>query len=201
MAYWEDDAAEVHRVVVGPLGTNVYGLRCKRTGAAVLIDAQSPATEVLQLCRQLGVTRVLLTHGHHDHIGAVPAVRAAGYRVGVGTGDVAMVPDHDDVLGDDEVVEVGRLRVRTIATPGHTPGSMCFAVEGSALLFGGDTLFPGGPGATRWAYSNFGTILDSIDRRLFAAYSDATNVMPGHGEPTTIGAERPHLAAWAARGW
>ncbi|MGH9182132.1 MAG: MBL fold metallo-hydrolase, partial [Acidimicrobiales bacterium] len=169
--FWEDDAAEVHKVVVGRLDTNVYALCCRRTGAAVLIDGAGEAPVLVELCRRLGVERVLQTHGHHDHIGAVPALRRAGYPVAVAAADAALLAGHDEVLVDDQVVEVGRLRLRTIATPGHTPGSLCFALEGptlegSPLVFGGDTLFPGGPGATRWAYSDFATIVDSIDRRL-----------------------------------
>jgi len=201
MAFWEDDAAEVHRVVLGGLSTNAYGLRCKHTGAAVLVDAPGPAAGLVALARRLGADRVLLTHGHHDHVGAVPDARAIGCPVSVSPGDAAMVPDHDDELEDDRIIVVGRLRLRVIATPGHTPGSTCFGLDGSALVLAGDTLFPGGPGATRWAYSDFGAILSSIERRLFDRFGDDTVVLPGHGEPTTIGAERPHLAAWAARGW
>ena len=88
----------------------------------------------------------------------------------------------------------------SISTPGHAPGSMCVLVEGSPMLFSGDTLFPGGPGKTT-TRAAFATIVDSIERRLFATLDDDTVVMPGHGEDTTIGAERPHLQEWVERGW
>src|SRR5437764_10666707 len=180
--HYEDGQAEIHKVAVGPMDNNVYVLRCKQTGDAVLLDAANEHDKLLDLCRRLGVRTVLETHGHWDHIQAVPAVRDAGYEVGVTAADAAMLPSYDYVLEDDSVVEVGRLRLRTIFTPGHTPGSMCFLVEGSPVLFSGDTLFPGGPGATRFPGGDFTTIIRSIDDRLFSRLDPATVVMPGHGD-------------------
>ena len=115
--------------------------------------------------------------------------------------DADMLPAYDQLLDDRSVLEVGRLRVATIATPGHTPGSMCFAVEGTPLLFTGDTLFPGGPGNTSFENADFPTIIRSIEDRLFAPFGPDTLVLPGHGDGTTIGAESPHLAEWVERGW
>jgi len=112
-----------------------------------------------------------------------------------------MLPSYDEVLDDDDVIEVGRLRLRTIHTPGHTPGSMCFALEGQPILFSGDTLFPGGPGATQYEGGDFPTIIRSIEERLFAPYAGDTLVLPGHGDDTTIGAESPQLQTWIDRGW
>jgi glyoxylase-like metal-dependent hydrolase (beta-lactamase superfamily II) len=199
--HFEDNQAEIHKVVVGPVDNNVFVLRCKETGEAVLLDAANEHDRLLDLCRRLNVGRVLETHGHWDHIQAVPAVRDAGYDVGVAADDAAMLPSYDFVVEDDSVIEVGRLRLRTIHTPGHTPGSMCFLVEGSPVLFSGDTLFPGGPGATRFPESDFNAIITSIEDRLFARLPPDTIVMPGHGEDTTIGAEQPHLQEWIDRGW
>jgi glyoxylase-like metal-dependent hydrolase (beta-lactamase superfamily II) len=199
--HWEDGRAAIHRVVVGPVDNNVFVLRCKRTGHAVLLDAANEHDRLLDLCRELGVTRVLETHGHWDHIQAVPAIRDAGYEVGVTAADAAMLPSYDFVLEDDAVIEVGALRLRTIATPGHTPGSMCFALEGSPVLFSGDTLFPGGPGNTKPADADFTTIITSIEDRLFSPLAADTLVLPGHGLDTTIGAESPHLQEWVDRGW
>jgi glyoxylase-like metal-dependent hydrolase (beta-lactamase superfamily II) len=199
--HYEDPQAEIHRVVVGPMDNNVYVVRCKQTGEAALIDAANEHERLLEMCRRLGVRRVLETHGHWDHIQAVPAVRDAGYDVGVTAADAGMLPAYDFVLEDESVIEVGRLRLRTIATPGHTPGSMCFALEGSPVLFSGDTLFPGGPGNTKFPGGDFPTIISSIEKRLFSPLPPETVVLPGHGEQTTIGTESPHLQEWVDRGW
>jgi glyoxylase-like metal-dependent hydrolase (beta-lactamase superfamily II) len=198
--HWNDERAEIHRVVVGPFDNNVFVLRCKETGDAVLLDAANEHELLLELCQSLGVRQVLETHGHWDHIQAVPAVRDAGYRVAVTADDAAMLPSYDDILEDDSVIEVGRLRLHTIATPGHTPGSMCFKLDGAPILFSGDTLFPGGPGNTEGDANRFATIIEQVDRKLFTLPPD-TIVLPGHGLDTTVGAERPHLDEWIERGW
>jgi glyoxylase-like metal-dependent hydrolase (beta-lactamase superfamily II) len=199
--HYEDSQAEIHQVVVGPMDNNVYVLRCKQTGDAVLLDAANEHDKLLELCRRLGVRQVLETHGHWDHIQAVPAVRDAGYEVGVTAADASMLPSYDFVLEDGSAIKVGRLRLHTILTPGHTPGSMCFRLEGSPVLFSGDTLFPGGPGATGFPGGDFPTIIRSIEDRLFATLPADTRVLPGHGAPTTIGTETPHLQEWIDRGW
>ncbi|HEX2850351.1 MAG TPA: MBL fold metallo-hydrolase [Acidimicrobiales bacterium] len=198
--HYADGQVEIHRLVVGPLDNNVFVVRCRATGDAALIDAANEHEKLLELCTTLGVRTILETHGHWDHIQAVPEVRDAGYEVGVTAADAAMLPSYDFVLEDDAVIEVGRLRLRTIATPGHTPGSMCFLIEGTPVLLSGDTLFPGGPGATKFPGASFEKIIESIDRRLFTLPAD-TIVMPGHGADTSIGTERPHLQEWVDRGW
>jgi glyoxylase-like metal-dependent hydrolase (beta-lactamase superfamily II) len=198
---YQDTAVEVHRVVVGPVENNVYIVRCRETGDSLLIDAANEHDLLLELCRDLNVRQVVETHGHWDHIQAVEAVRDAGIDVAVTQADADMLPSYDQILEDDSVVQVGRLRVATIATPGHTPGSMCFAVEGTPLLFTGDTLFPGGPGNTSFENADFATIIRSIEGRLFGAFDADTLVLPGHGAGTTIGTETPHLDEWVARGW
>jgi glyoxylase-like metal-dependent hydrolase (beta-lactamase superfamily II) len=199
--HFEDNQAEIHKLVVGPMDNNVFVLRCKQTGDAVLLDAANEHEKLLELCQRLNVRRVLETHGHWDHIQAVPAVRDAGYDVGVTAQDAGMLPSYDFVLEDESVIEIGRLRLHTIFTPGHTPGSMSFRVEGSPVVFSGDTLFPGGPGATKFEGGDFPTIIRSIEERLFSPLPADTIVMPGHGDDTTIGQERPHLQEWIDRGW
>jgi glyoxylase-like metal-dependent hydrolase (beta-lactamase superfamily II) len=148
------------------------------------------------------VVRVLETHGHWDHIQAVPAMREAGYEVAVTKLDAPKLDEvgYDVFLDDAEVVEFGRLRLHAIHNPGHTPGSISFRLEGTPLLFTGDTLFPGGPGATHFDDGDFDTIIRSITDELFV-FPDDTIVLPGHGLDTTIGTERPHLDEWIARGW
>ena len=200
--HWADSRLEIHRVVVGSYDNNVFVLRCRETGEAVLIDAANEHERLLELCRRLNVRRVLETHGHWDHIQAVPEIRDAGYEVGINSNDAPMLKDvgYDVFIDDAEVIEVGRLRLHAIHNPGHTPGSVSFLVDGAPLLFSGDTLFPGGPGNTSFEGGDFATIIDSIDNKLFTLPAH-TIVMPGHGVSTTIGAERPHLQEWVARGW
>ncbi len=199
--HYEDGQAEIHRLVVGPVDNNVFVLRCKQSGEAVLLDAANEHEKLLDLCSRLGVRNVLETHGHWDHIQAVPAVREAGISVAVTSADAAMLPSYDLILDDDEQLRVGDLRVATLATPGHTPGSICFRVEGTNLLFTGDTLFPGGPGNTSFEGGDFPTIIRSIEDRIFSTFSPDTLVLPGHGDATTVGNESPHLQEWVDRGW
>ena len=200
--HWADSRLEIHRVVVGPYENNVFVVRCRATGNAVLIDAANEHGVLLEMCTSLGVTRVLETHGHWDHIQAVPAMREAGYEVAVMNEDAKMLADvgYDVFIEDTQVIEVGRLRLQAIHNPGHTPGSVSFKVHDAPLLFTGDTLFPGGPGATHFPGSSFETIIESLDTRLFT-FPGNTVVLPGHGVDTTISMERPHLQEWVDRGW
>ena len=200
--HWYNADIEVHKVVVGSYDNNVFVVRCKRTGEAVLIDAANEHERLLELCNTLGVKRVLETHGHFDHIGAVAAMREAGYEVAVTAADAPRLAEvgYDVFLDDKEVVEVGKLRLHVIHNPGHTEGSMSFKIEGAPLLFTGDTLFPGGPGNTSYDGGDFNTIIKSITERMFV-FPDDTLVLPGHGLDTYIGNERPHLDEWIARGW
>ena len=199
--HYDDDQIEIHKLVVGPVDNNVFVLRDKATGDAVLLDAANEHDKLLALAERLKVRRVLETHGHWDHIQAVPQLRDAGYSVHVTAQDAGMLPSYDEILQDDDVIVVGRLKLHTIHTPGHTPGSMCFVVEGSPVLFSGDTLFPGGPGNTTFEGGDFETIIRSIDDRLFAKLAPDTIILPGHGDQSTIGTERPHLQEWVDRGW
>src|SRR3954449_3920359 len=163
-AHYDTGTVRVDKIVVGPYENNAYVVRCKGTGEAVLIDAANEHELLVPLCRELGVRRVLTTHGHFDHIGAVTAARDAGLDVGVSGDDAQMLPSYDFVISDGDVIEVGDLRLHAIHTPGHTPGSICFRLEGWPILFSGDTLFPGGPGNTAHG-GHFPTIIKSLDER------------------------------------
>ncbi len=198
--HWNDTDVEVHKIVVGPVANNVFVIRCRHTGEAVLLDAANEHERLLELATQLGVRTILETHGHWDHIQAIPAVRDAGFEVGVTAADAHMLPSYDYILDDDTMIEFGNLRLHTVTTPGHTPGSICFKLVDKPLLFTGDTLFPGGPGNTGYEGGDFNAIIASIDARLFT-YTPDTIVLPGHGDNTTIGSERPHLQEWVDRGW
>ena len=200
--HYDDTQIEIHKLVVGPYDNNVFVLRDKATGDAVLLDAANEHEKLLELAQRLNVRRILETHGHGDHIAAVPQMREAGYEVAVTELDAPRLKDvgYDVFLEPDAVITVGRTRLQSILTPGHTEGSICFKVEGSPVLFSGDTLFPGGPGNTSFPGGDFPTIVASLEKRLFVLPDD-TIVLPGHGDDTTIGTERPHLQEWIDRGW
>jgi glyoxylase-like metal-dependent hydrolase (beta-lactamase superfamily II) len=198
---WSNASAEVHRFVVGPVQNNVFVVRCRRTGVAALIDAANEHERLLRVATRLGVISVLETHGHWDHIGAVEQVRDAGIDVWVHSEDAHMLPSYDHLLQDDAVHVVGELRLHTLHTPGHTPGSISFALEDTPILFTGDTLFPGGPGNTTFEGGNFPTIIRSIENRIFRVFAPETIIWPGHGASSTIGTESAHLDEWVERGW
>jgi glyoxylase-like metal-dependent hydrolase (beta-lactamase superfamily II) len=199
-AHYETADVRIDKIVVGPYENNVFVLRDKSTGEAVLVDAANEHQLLLEVSRATGVRRVLTTHGHFDHIQAVTQMRDAGIDVGIATEDAKMLPAYDFTIPDDEEIAVGDVRLRTIHTPGHTPGSTCFVLVGHPVLFSGDTLFPGGVGNTSLEGGDFPTIIRSVDRRLFTLPAE-TLVLPGHGLDTTIGSESPHLQEWVERGW
>lgn len=199
-AHYESNRVRIDKYVVGPFENNVFIVRCKGTGESVLVDAANEHQLLLEVSRAANVRRVLTTHGHFDHIQAVTQLRDAGIDIAVSPDDAADLPAYDLLIHDGDVEEVGEVALRAIHTPGHTPGSVCFAIEGEPVLLSGDTLFPGGAGNTKLQGADFGTIITSIDERLFPLPED-TIVMPGHGLDTTIGEERPHLQEWIDRGW
>jgi glyoxylase-like metal-dependent hydrolase (beta-lactamase superfamily II) len=199
-AHYEATDVRIDKYVVGPFENNVFVVRDRGTGEAVIVDAANEHDLLLEVSRATGVRRVLTTHGHWDHVQAVTALRDAGIEVGVANADADMLPSYDFTIPDDDALEVGDLRLHSIHTPGHTPGSTCFLLEGHPVLFSGDTLFPGGPGNTKFENASFDAIVTSIDRRLFTLPPE-TLVLPGHGLDTTIGTERPHLDEWIERGW
>jgi glyoxylase-like metal-dependent hydrolase (beta-lactamase superfamily II) len=199
-AHYETADVRIDKIVVGPYENNVFVLRDKSTGEAVLVDAANEHELLLEVSRATGVRRVLTTHGHFDHIQAVTQMRDAGIDVGIATEDAKMLPAYDFTIPDDEEIAVGDVRLRTIHTPGHTRGSTCFLLVGHPVLFSGDTLFPGGVGNTSFEGGDFPTIIQSVDRRLFTLPAE-TLVLPGHGLDTTIGTESPHIQEWVERGW
>lgn len=194
------DGVEVRKLSVGGLDNAVYVLRDLATDEALLIDAADEAPRVLEALKGLALRAVVTTRGHGDHWQALPEVTAAlGAPALCHPADAGMVGVTTDAVEDGGRVHFGTAAVSAVHTPGHTPGSTCFLL-GDRVLFSGDTLFPGGPGATRGDAAAFRQIMTSLRTRLFVL-DDATLVCPGHGDGTTIGAERPSLDGWEARGW
>ena len=197
--HYEDDTMAVRKVCVGPLDNNVYVLACRVTSAAVIIDAAAEPGRVVAAVADLEPLAILTTHGHFDHVGAA---REVADRLDIpfqlSAPDAAKFGLEPDAFLTVGPISVGELTLTAIETPGHSPGSVCFTVGG--LLFSGDTLFPGGPGATTGPGADFDRIMASLDNQIFTLPDD-TLVLPGHGLDTTIGTERPSLPEWRARRW
>lgn len=193
------DGFNIDRIVTPPLENNVYLVTCTATGTSLIVDAAGDPDAVIGLAEGRDVRAVATTHGHSDHHGAIPEVTdALEIPFMLHSADTVLagkMPDSPLVEGP---ISVGEVDLQILHTPGHTPGSVCILLPGVVLT--GDTLFPGGPGATRFGHSSFDTIIESITSKLFTLPDD-TVVLPGHGDSTTIGTERTQLSKWIERGW
>ena len=200
MAFHFDGDFQVKKFQVGGMENNCYVVVDPDSNEAIIIDAAWEPARILQEVAGLTVRRILTTHGHYDHHDALDPVRQQlGVPGGIGEGDASMLKSPPDfTVSDGDTFEFGRFQLRAIHTPGHTPGSTCYLIDGH--LFTGDTLFPGGPGNTKGDPQRFAQIIESIRTRLFTLPNE-TVVYPGHGRDTTIGTEKPHLQEWIDRGW
>jgi len=195
----------VTKVAVGPMDNNAYLLRCRRTDEQLLIDAAADADTLLSVIGTEGLASVVTTHRHADHWQALAdVVTATGAQTVVGRHDADGIPVPTDVrVQDGHTLDVGACTLQVIELVGHTPGSIALLYDdpdGSPHLWTGDSLFPGGVGATS-SPQDFQRLLGDVRSKLFDRLADETWVYPGHGDDTTLGAERPHLDEWAARGW
>lgn len=195
----------ITKASVGPMDNNAYVLRCTRTGEQVLIDAANEPATLLALLGDDGLARVVTTHRHGDHWQALAAVvEATGAETVAGAPDVEGIPvPTARPVVDGDRVPVGASELTVITLVGHTPGSIALLYDdpdGMPHLWTGDSLFPGGVGRTATP-ADFDSLLDDVEHKLFGRLPDETWVYPGHGDDTTLGAERPHLAEWRSRGW
>jgi glyoxylase-like metal-dependent hydrolase (beta-lactamase superfamily II) len=192
----------VTKVATNPFNNNCYLL--SSGGEALLVDAAGDPEVLLALLGDQPLTGIVETHGHWDHWQALAeVVKETGAPVLATAADAPELPvGVDRFLADGDTVTVGTATLTAITLVGHTPGSVAlhYAPEGGHL-FTGDSLFPGGVGNTEQDPGRFATLIGDVERKLFDAFPDSTWVYPGHGADTTLGAERPHLAEWRARGW
>ncbi|MCA1221281.1 MBL fold metallo-hydrolase [Streptomyces sp. 8L] len=196
----------ISKVAVGPMNNNAYLLRCRATGVQLLIDAAADPGTLIGLIGEDGVAAVVTTHSHGDHWGALAeVVKATGARTYAGRYDAEDIPVPTDVeVEDGDTIGFGEITLTARHIVGHTPGSIALVYDdphGHPHLFTGDCLFPGGVGNTNEDPVAFASLLNDVETKLFGRLPDETWVYPGHGNDTTLGAERPHLPEWRERGW
>jgi glyoxylase-like metal-dependent hydrolase (beta-lactamase superfamily II) len=202
--------ASIVKVSVGQMDNNAYLVTCSQTGESLLIDAANDAEILLELIERYApkLSLIVTTHQHPDHWLALAEVaKATGVPTAAHELDAEPLPVKPDrILTNGDTIDVGELSFDVIHLQGHTPGSVALALDGAdpeagaTHLFTGDCLFPGGVGKT-WQEGDFEKLLGDVSSRVFDIYGDSTVVYPGHGDDTTLGAERPHLAEWRERGW
>ena len=195
------------KVSVGPVDNNAYLLQDRNDGS-LLIDAANDDDRLLKIISEQSLDTIVTTHRHADHWQALASVAAA-----TGAGLICGQPDLEAIstgawiegmvgVWDGDQIELDTERLAVIGLVGHTPGSITLAYAGAGMthLFTGDSLFPGGPGRTTTP-EDFSSLMNDLESKIFGRFDDDTVVHPGHGDDTTLGTERPHLAKWRKRGW
>ena len=199
----------IRKASVGSMANNVYLLTCARTGAQLLIDAADDPVRITSLLREGGggLDVIVTTHQHRDHHRALAQVVASNKAVTTAAGEadadaLPVIPTRR--LSQGDTLAFGDVTLGVIHLRGHTPGSVALVYEdpqGHAHIWTGDSLFPGGVGNVQKDPARFASLLGDVRTRIFDVYDDETWIYPGHGADTTLGAERPHLQEWRARGW
>jgi glyoxylase-like metal-dependent hydrolase (beta-lactamase superfamily II) len=194
----------IAKLSVGPMDNNAYLLRCRATGEQILIDAANEADRLLDLIGEVGISTVVTTHQHHDHWYALRDVITFTHAQSVAhPADEGALPVPSVTVEDGQIVRVGEVPLEVIHLRGHTPGSIALLYRdpsGFPHLFTGDSLFPGGPGRTT-SPTDFATLIDDLENKVFSQLPDETWFYPGHGKDSTLGVERPAIPEWRARGW
>jgi glyoxylase-like metal-dependent hydrolase (beta-lactamase superfamily II) len=205
-AIFDLGSVRLTKMSVGPHDNNAYLVTDVVTGLTLLVDAAAEPDRLLDALSGLTLIGVLTTHRHGDHWSALDAIvdatGAPTYAHPDDAGELPVTPEL--LLVHDDELDIGGTTVSVRHVPGHTPGSLVVVVEGSAgpiHLLTGDALFPGGVGNTWGNKDNFDLLVAGVTREIFDAFPDDTVIDPGHGKSTTVGAERPSVPEWAARGW
>jgi glyoxylase-like metal-dependent hydrolase (beta-lactamase superfamily II) len=202
--HYQDHDIVVYKTSCGPFDNNCYLLVCRKTGQSAIVDTPEDPGAVIEQARNTAVKAILITHNHDDHLAGFDAVFGAhNVPVNIGVADVDPLDGKGvtEWISSDDIGHVGELKIRAIHTPGHTPGSTCYAIATEngehVILLSGDTLFPGGPGRTV-SPELFQQEVRSITGRLFSL-PDHTMVLPGHGADTTIGEAKHEYGVFASK--
>ena len=213
----ETEHVVIRSIAVSEMSNNVYLITAKETGAQVLVDAADDIDAITDLVAagaadtsaEPVLHAIITTHRHWDHIRALPGASAAfpDAMTIAGVDDAAAITEAEGVeiartVDHLDVGDFGGFALQAISLRGHTPGSVALLLRdgGGTILFSGDSLFPGGPGKTANS-ADFTSLMDDLEERVFGELPDETQVLPGHGDGTTLGVERPKLAEWRERGW
>jgi len=193
----DNDSLQIEQLQLRPFGTNAYILLCKKTKESLVVDAPGEADKIIDRLKDNFPRYILLTHSHMDHIGALEQLRSElRIPLAAHVADASILsPPPEVMLEDGDTIDLGRLQIAVLHTPGHTPGSLCFKT--GRYLLSGDTLFPGGPGKTNTPV-DFAQVVKSITEKLFTL-ADETQVYPGHGEPTILKKEKTEFNVFSSR--
>ena len=202
------DGLTITKVSVGPMDNNAYLLVCQATNEALLIDAANEPDRLADLIgardSRPDLRHLVTTHRHQDHWQALGAVAGMFQTRQIAHPlDAPELPiPMDELVEHGHTIRFGEVQLEVIHLRGHTPGSIALLYRGTDRphLFTADSLFPGGPGKT-WSAEDFAALISDLESRVFDQLPDETWLYPGHGNDTTIGAERPHLGEWRERGW
>jgi len=193
----KDDNIQIERLELGPFGTNAYILTCQKTVESVLVDAPGEADKILGRLKGTNPKVILMTHDHMDHVGALSRIKSElGVPLAAHSSDSGGLPSQTDtLLKDGDVVSFGKIQLKVLHTPGHTPGSLCFLM--GRYLISGDTIFPGGPGKTG-SPTALKQIIESITSKIFKL-PDETEIYPGHGDSTTLKKEKKEFEIFSSK--
>jgi len=192
-----DDAIQIERLELGPFGTNAYIVVCQRTRDSLVVDTPAEAGTIMDRLKGTNPRYILLTHNHMDHLGALAELHSrlkvplAAHALDAGNLPASVARQ----LNDGDTISLGNLKFEVLHTPGHTPGSLCFRY--GRYLLSGDTIFPGGPGATR-SPEAFRQIVKSITEKIFVLPDD-TQIYPGHGDSSVLKKEKEEFAVFSSR--
>jgi glyoxylase-like metal-dependent hydrolase (beta-lactamase superfamily II) len=193
----EDGNLRINKLMVGAFDNNCYVITCQLTGESVVVDAPADAPRILEGVKGTHPRFMLITHTHMDHLGALSELKTSlGIPVAVHPLEAKNLPSPPEILlTDDDTVSFGKIQLKVLHTPGHTPGSVCF-ITGKYLI-SGDTLFPGGPGKTR-SPGDLQQIIESIEEKIFCLPED-TQIYPGHGDSTVLKKEKEEFNLFSSR--